>query len=653
MFPKRNPRSDQGKSSQDGEALQPPMDDLTTASGIQSSGKNEVAAHLDFAVWNDSPPGILTIGWSRAPIAPSVTLTTAGKTQAANVSWIYRHYRDDVALFLGTGAHDNAGHGFAAFIGVAPDAKAIPRQISLRFEAQDADHIEAIERPVEVPKTRAAWEQFAAIWAKTQDGETASAPEPAPLPLSILKATAQSYQTVGTVLQVYVDQLLHIPGAGYLIQGWQFSLDAEAPRLYFAEELWGWMAPLDLHWHRTDRPDVAENYAYLGRIPRRCGFVALIPEPAGAVIARNSARQASTAIYALDEAGNAVTRWHLDVTRGVGPHEIMQRLLSAFACAEIDAYELMDRCIGPALTAVRQGQQVDLAKEPYQQRNFGAQPANPRISVIVSIFGAVDLMRYQMARFAADPEFVSNDIELVYVLDDPAHAKEFLRESRDMFELFGLPFRILITSCNNGFADAVNFGVAHARAPQVLLLDSDVLPEAPGWLGALASELAKPGVGAVGPRLMFNDGATQSAGLRACRHPDYPELELIESMGRGQPQSAFAASPYPVTAVSGACLLTNRERFLALGGFDRGFLFGHHEDYEFSRKLAATGLKSLLVPGISLYHLESHSRRLQKLNQPLLSDPVWCAGIEYFNLWRHARMQQEAAVTASSEALSA
>src|SRR6185295_20056634 len=80
-----------------------------------------------------------------------------------------------------------------------------------------------------------------------------------------------------------------------------------------------------------------------------------------------------------------------------------------------------------------------------------------------------------------------------------------------------------------------------------------------------------------------------------------------------------AGEPRPVAAVSSACMMVERDRFLAAGGLSGRFTAaGPYEDADLAARLAAEGGRVFLLPRTRLYHLEGQSRprRLRELATP-------------------------------------
>ena len=64
-----------------------------------------------------------------------------------------------------------------------------------------------------------------------------------------------------------------------------------------------------------------------------------------------------------------------------------------------------------------------------------------------------------------------------------------------------------------------------------------------------------------------------------------------------------------VSAVTGACLLVRKERYLSVGGLDKSFAVSLN-DVDFCLKLREKGLLNVFTPFAELFHYESASRGL-------------------------------------------
>lgn len=157
------------------------------------------------------------------------------------------------------------------------------------------------------------------------------------------------------------------------------------------------------------------------------------------------------------------------------------------------------------------------------------------------------------------------------------------------------------------FAAMMNHAAAEAKGDYLCFLNNDVKALDGAWLRNLVSEAASARVGAAGARLLYPDGAIQHAGVvigigGAAGHvekgvmPDDPWLASWHSATRR------------VSAVTAACMVVQRSKFLAVGGMDAENFAVDFNDVDLCLKLERDGWTNVVVPAATLVHHESKSR---------------------------------------------
>jgi GT2 family glycosyltransferase len=156
------------------------------------------------------------------------------------------------------------------------------------------------------------------------------------------------------------------------------------------------------------------------------------------------------------------------------------------------------------------------------------------------------------------------------------------------------------------YSRLINIGVARTDAELIILLNDDVEATTEDWLLKLVTMLEQPGIGIVGPRLLYPDGRIQHDGVALgfgglAGHP-----------GRGSrpdDRNPYRVDPWPrtVSAVTGACLLMRRRDFYATGGMDES-LAVEFNDVDLCLRVAARGLRCVVDPRVTLVHHENASR---------------------------------------------
>jgi GT2 family glycosyltransferase len=155
------------------------------------------------------------------------------------------------------------------------------------------------------------------------------------------------------------------------------------------------------------------------------------------------------------------------------------------------------------------------------------------------------------------------------------------------------------------FADIVNRGVAAAQTDLVLLLNDDTEVVDPDWLTRLVEVAELPGVGAVGVRLLLEDGRFQHVGVSHNPQGLPVHVQWGETRANDYFGSTYADLDYCV--VTAACLLTRRSLFAQVGGFSPRFPVNYN-DADFCLRLVTSGWRVVQCNAVALHHYESSSR---------------------------------------------
>lgn len=152
-----------------------------------------------------------------------------------------------------------------------------------------------------------------------------------------------------------------------------------------------------------------------------------------------------------------------------------------------------------------------------------------------------------------------------------------------------------------------NYAARHARGSFICLLNNDTEVLDAEWLTEMMRYAVRPEIGAVGAKLLYADGTIQHAGVivgigDAAGHPH----RNLPSNEAGY--FCHAHIPQYVSAVTGACLLVDKRKYLAVGGLDEESLPIAYNDVDLCLKLERTGWRNVYVPHAVLTHHESKSR---------------------------------------------
>jgi GT2 family glycosyltransferase len=210
--------------------------------------------------------------------------------------------------------------------------------------------------------------------------------------------------------------------------------------------------------------------------------------------------------------------------------------------------------------------------------------------------------------------------------------------------------QVVCLEANLGFGAANNVGMRRSTAEWVLLLNSDTVVPA-GAIDTLFGRLALSRAVAAGPRLIDGQGRPEVS-FGSMLSPLAEAVQKIRvrlSQRRGGISRWYVnrrlAHERSVDWVSGACLLMNRDKALAAGGFDERY-FMYEEDVDLCAALRARGGSILFTPFAQVVHLRGQAiRKMPASSAPSQYDqshvafyekhlPGWAPWLRRWLRWR-------------------
>ena len=232
----------------------------------------------------------------------------------------------------------------------------------------------------------------------------------------------------------------------------------------------------------------------------------------------------------------------------------------------------------------------------------------PTVSIVIPTAGQSREVRYERVvlvehcvRSIVDRSTYEN-YEIVCVVDASTD-REVLDELQ---AIGGERLRIVRYEGSFSFSAKVNGGAVRSEGEHLLFLNDDVEVVNEDWIKRLVMYSEVSEVGAVGARLLWEDGRLQHAGV-LFENGGYPGHIYRGFSGefRGYSNNVLVAQNY--LAVTGACMMTRRDVFEEVGGFTTT-LPVNYNDMDYCLKLNASGRRVVYDPDTILYHFESSSR---------------------------------------------
>jgi GT2 family glycosyltransferase len=223
-----------------------------------------------------------------------------------------------------------------------------------------------------------------------------------------------------------------------------------------------------------------------------------------------------------------------------------------------------------------------------------------KISIIIPVRDRVDLLVRCLDSLTSKTSYAPYEIVVVDNESRSQEARTYFANFRHRLLRYDGPFN---------FSAINNFAVEQTDSPWLLFLNSDTEVIESDWLTMMAEHVQRPEVGAVGPKLLYPDDTVQHAGIVV------GVGGIAEHAFRGLPADAPGVCRQLQTtrnysAVTGACLLTRREVFDEVRGFDEERLPVTYSDVDLCLKMRRAGYRIIYTPFAKLYHHESGTRRL-------------------------------------------
>ncbi len=233
--------------------------------------------------------------------------------------------------------------------------------------------------------------------------------------------------------------------------------------------------------------------------------------------------------------------------------------------------------------------------------------SEPSVSIVIPTAGQTREVRYEETSLVRNcvrsivESSTYENYEIVVVADTgtPADTLAALRKTA------GDRLRLVEFDRAFNFSAKVNAGTVRSDGEHLVLLNDDIEVATPNWIERMVMYSSLDGVGAVGGRLLLEDGRLQHAGVGfeggLPGHPYYG----FPSDGPGYANAVKVARN--LLAVTGACLMTPRELFAEVGGLCTDLPLNYN-DVDYCLKLRAAGQRIVYDPDLVMHHFESSSR---------------------------------------------
>lgn len=169
-------------------------------------------------------------------------------------------------------------------------------------------------------------------------------------------------------------------------------------------------------------------------------------------------------------------------------------------------------------------------------------------------------------------------------------------------------FKVIEVNTEFNFSHICNVGVQNAKGEYIVLLNNDTSIITKEWLNIMVGYAMQKHIGAVGVKLLYPDNTVQHAGVIAGLG-GVAAHAFINATDTDYGAYGRLAVPYNYSAVTAACLMVSKKKYLEVNGFEEKLKVAYN-DIDFNFKMLEAGYYNVFLPQVKLHHYESKSRGL-------------------------------------------
>lgn len=229
---------------------------------------------------------------------------------------------------------------------------------------------------------------------------------------------------------------------------------------------------------------------------------------------------------------------------------------------------------------------------------------NPKISIIIPTKDHSDDLEICLKSIIEKSRYENYEI---IIMDNGSKEQATFDIYEEYEEKLKNKFSVLTLDTPFNFSELINYAARFSKGEYLVLLNNDTKIITEDWSGIMLGFAQQRHIGAVGVKLLYSDDTIQHAGViigiggvAGHSHKHYSKKS------RGYFQKLYTDSNY--SAVTAACLMVEKRKFLEVNGFDEENLAIAFNDVDFCLKLLELGYYNISLSQVESYHYESKSR---------------------------------------------
>ena len=227
---------------------------------------------------------------------------------------------------------------------------------------------------------------------------------------------------------------------------------------------------------------------------------------------------------------------------------------------------------------------------------------NPKVSIIIPMKDKVNL-----TKVCIDSLYNKNTYQNfeIIIVDNNSTEEETLNYFNALKKEHD-NVKILTIKEEFNYSRLNNLAIKETTGDYVLLLNNDTEVLDKDFLDYMVGYASRDHVGCVGLKLLYKDLKVQHAGV-VLGYGGVAGQVFVTASNKDIGIFNRLSMPYDYSAVTAACLLVKKSKYLEVGGFDENLKVALN-DVDFNLKMLKKGYYNVCLNNISLLHYESKSR---------------------------------------------
>lgn len=249
---------------------------------------------------------------------------------------------------------------------------------------------------------------------------------------------------------------------------------------------------------------------------------------------------------------------------------------------------------------------VTVASDPvhknYWTVKYSIPDPNPLVSIVIPTKNLLPVLKRCIESILSMTTYKNYEIIIVDTGSDKKTHRYYKKIISDKVRVYSF------VEDSFSFSNSCNYGADKAKGDYLVMLNNDTEVITRSWIQDMLGYAQRKKTGMVGCKLL------------------YPKIDLIQHAGIGiglggvaanllthlpekhiSPiQSIYMHTAHNVSAVTAACFMISKEKFLKIGGFDPSFRITYN-DVDMCLRAMEIGLDNVYLPNVKLYHYESIS----------------------------------------------